>query len=220
MEEKESVTALESYRKLKKEYPDAIVLMRVNDFYETFGDDAKAASEILGTTLTKRKTDKEGDYWLTGFPHHALDSYLPKLIRVGRRVAIRELIQGKPTEVVTPGKIEPEKWSREWFVSEVKNRYGFDADKSGWGWNRLDSQEKCYAIETELQERFDDFKGKYSSMLNFYFECIYKSEQHWGEKQELADLYDEWALRVAGYIFISPDFTAEQKQEFNEMIEK
>ncbi|MGN1156869.1 MAG: DUF3846 domain-containing protein, partial [Agathobacter sp.] len=75
---------IEIYKMLKDKHSDALILFRVGDFYESYCDDAQKASEVLGVTLTKRK---DGLY-ITGFPHHALDTYLPKLIRAGVRVAI------------------------------------------------------------------------------------------------------------------------------------
>lgn len=74
------------FNELKAKHPDAVILFRTGDFYESIFDDAKKVSEVLGITLTKR-SDEDG-YYLAGFPHHALDTYLPKLIRAGIRVAI------------------------------------------------------------------------------------------------------------------------------------
>lgn len=101
------------YLEMKKKHPDAILLFRVGDFYETFCEDAIAASEILGITLTRRANGKAQSVELAGFPHHALDSYLPKLVRAGRRVAIceqledpkltKKLVKRGITELVTPG---------------------------------------------------------------------------------------------------------------------
>lgn len=101
------------YLEMKKKHPDAILLFRVGDFYETFSDDAIAASEILGITLTRRANGKAQSVELAGFPHHALDSYLPKLVRAGCRVAIceqledpkltKKLVKRGITELVTPG---------------------------------------------------------------------------------------------------------------------
>ena len=101
------------YAEMKKKHPDAILLFRVGDFYETFSDDAVAASEILGITLTRRANGKAAYVELAGFPHHALDSYLPKLVRAGKRVAIceqledpkltKKLVKRGITELVTPG---------------------------------------------------------------------------------------------------------------------
>ncbi|MDE7437605.1 MAG: DNA mismatch repair protein MutS [Muribaculaceae bacterium] len=101
------------YIEMKKKHPDAILLFRVGDFYETFSEDAIAASEILGITLTRRANGKAAYVELAGFPHHALDTYLPKLVRAGKRVAIceqledpkltKKLVKRGITELVTPG---------------------------------------------------------------------------------------------------------------------
>lgn len=104
---------MKQYIEMKKKHPDAILLFRVGDFYETFSDDAVAASEILGITLTRRANGSAAYVELAGFPHHALDTYLPRLVRAGRRVAICEqledpkktktLVKRGITELVTPG---------------------------------------------------------------------------------------------------------------------
>ena len=80
------------FNEMKKKHPDAILLFRVGDFYETFCEDAVECSRILGITLTRRAT-KTKRIELAGFPHHALDVYLPKIIRAGRRVAICEQLE-------------------------------------------------------------------------------------------------------------------------------
>ena len=76
-----------AYESMKAKHPDAILLYRCGDFYEAFGEDAKAVSEVLGIILTRRNA-KDITAQMAGFPHHALDSYLPKLVRAGKRVAI------------------------------------------------------------------------------------------------------------------------------------
>ena len=83
---------VEMFNELKAKHPDAVVLFRVGDFYESYFDDAKKVADATGTTLTKRSG--EDGYYLTGFPHHALDIYLPKIIRAGLRVAICDDISG------------------------------------------------------------------------------------------------------------------------------
>ena len=102
---------MRQYTDMKKRHPDAILLFRVGDFYECMGEDAVKSSEILGITLTRRMNGKAGSIELAGFPHHALDTYLPKLVRAGQRVAICEQLEDpkqkqheefKPTEVITP----------------------------------------------------------------------------------------------------------------------
>ena len=104
---------MKQYAEMKKKHPDAVLLFRVGDFYETFSDDALVASEILGITLTRRANGAAAYVELAGFPHHALDTYLPKLVRAGKRVAICEqledpklakgLVKRDITELVTPG---------------------------------------------------------------------------------------------------------------------
>jgi DNA mismatch repair protein MutS len=104
---------MKQYYSIKAKHPDAILLFRVGDFYETFGEDAIRASEILGITLTRRANGSASFVELAGFPYHALDTYLPKLVRAGQRVAICEQLEDPKltktivkrgiTEMVTPG---------------------------------------------------------------------------------------------------------------------
>ena len=85
---------MRQYNELKKKFPDALMLFRCGDFYETYCQDAIDASKILGITLTKRNNGgTSGSAEMAGFPHHALDTYLPKLIRAGRRVAICDQLE-------------------------------------------------------------------------------------------------------------------------------
>ena len=122
VEKKSSLTntpLMQQYQEMKKKHPDAVLLFRVGDFYEIFGKDAVTASEILGITLTRRQTGIDSRIELAGFPHHALDTYLPKLVRAGKRVAICEQLEDpklkktpkqKVVETVTPNqppKVEP-----------------------------------------------------------------------------------------------------------------
>lgn len=104
---------MKQFFEFKAQHPDAVLLFRCGDFYETYSDDAVIASEILGITLTKRANGGAKTVEMAGFPHHALDSYLPKLIRAGKRVAIcdqledpkltKKLVKRGITELVTPG---------------------------------------------------------------------------------------------------------------------
>ena len=101
------------YNNIKTKYPDAMLLFRVGDFYETFGEDAKKAAKILGIVLTKRGAGSDGETALAGFPHHSLNTYLPKLVKAGLRVAIcdqledpkltKTIVKRGVTELVTPG---------------------------------------------------------------------------------------------------------------------
>lgn len=104
---------MKQYLGVKSKYPDALLLFRVGDFYETFGKDAIAVSNVLGIVLTKRKNGAASEVELAGFPHHSLDTYLPKLVRAGYRVAIcdqledpkmaKTIVKRGVTELVTPG---------------------------------------------------------------------------------------------------------------------
>src|SRR5678816_4429750 len=104
---------MQQHKAIKAKYPDAILLFRVGDFYETFGQDAIIASHVLGITLTKRNNGAAADNELAGFPHHALDTYLHKLVKAGYRVAIcdqledpklaKGIVKRGVTEMVTPG---------------------------------------------------------------------------------------------------------------------
>ena len=104
---------MKQYYAIKDKHPDAVLLFRVGDFYETFGDDAIKTAEILGITLTRRANGAASYVELAGFPHHALDTYLPKLVRAGQRVAIceqledpkltKKIVKRGITELVTPG---------------------------------------------------------------------------------------------------------------------
>src|SRR5208282_3874554 len=104
---------MQQHRLIKQKYPDAVLLFRVGDFYETFGEDAITTSRVLGIALTKRNNGGTAGSELAGFPHHALDTYLHKLVKAGYRVAIcdqledpklaKGIVKRGVTELVTPG---------------------------------------------------------------------------------------------------------------------
>jgi len=104
---------MKQYHQIKSKHPDALLLFRVGDFYETFGEDAIRASKVLGIVLTKRHNGAANEIELAGFPHHSLETYLPKLVRAGNRVAIcdqledpkqtKTIVKRGVTELVTPG---------------------------------------------------------------------------------------------------------------------
>jgi DNA mismatch repair protein MutS len=110
---KKETPLMKQYNAIKAKYPDALLLFRVGDFYETFGSDAVKASKILDIILTKRGAGSESETELAGFPHHSLNTYLPKLVRAGERVAIcdqledpkqtKTIVKRGVTELVTPG---------------------------------------------------------------------------------------------------------------------
>ena len=104
---------MKQYNRIKAKYPDALLLFRVGDFYETFGVDAVKASGILGIILTKRGAGSLSETELAGFPHHSINTYLPKLVKAGCRVAIcdqledpkmtKTIVKRGVTELITPG---------------------------------------------------------------------------------------------------------------------
>jgi len=109
----EETPLMKQYHQIKSKHPGALLLFRVGDFYETFGEDAITTSRILGIVLTKRKNGAAAEIELAGFPHHALETYLPKLVRAGQRVAVcdqledpkltKTIVKRGVTELVTPG---------------------------------------------------------------------------------------------------------------------
>jgi DNA mismatch repair protein MutS len=147
MSEKQKINTIESetplmkqYNQIKAKYPDAILLFRVGDFYETFGEDAHKAAAVLGIVLTKRSNGKASEIALAGFPHHALDTYLPKLVRAGFRVAIcdqledpkltKTIVKRGVTEMVTPGVVTGDNILQ----SKTNNFFAavhFDKEKTG-----------------------------------------------------------------------------------------
>src|SRR6056297_2483264 len=119
---------MRQYLKVKDEYPDALVLFRMGDFYETFEEDAKTAARVLNITLTKRANGKASSVPLAGFPYHALESHMYKLMKAGLKVAICEQVEDPKTakgivkrevvEIVTPGTSVSTK-----FLEEKNNNY-------------------------------------------------------------------------------------------------
>ena len=119
---------MKQFLEVKDKYNDSIILFRMGDFYETFLDDAILTSQILGIVLTKRANGKAADVDLAGFPHHALDNYLPKLVKAGHRVAICEqvedpkmakgIVKREVVEVVTPGTLTSDRT-----LNDRSNRY-------------------------------------------------------------------------------------------------
>ena len=107
--EQKNEPLLKQYQEMKKKHPDAILMFRVGDFYETFGKDAVEASDILGLTLTRRQSGVDNRIELAGFPHHALDTYLPKLVRAGKRVAICEQLEDPKLKKTTEKKPQASK---------------------------------------------------------------------------------------------------------------
>ena len=142
MQKKEIVETplMKQYNQIKTKYPGAILLFRVGDFYETFGEDAIKTAQILGIVLTKRANGSASHIELAGFPHHSLDTYLPKLVRAGQRVAIcdqledpkltKTIVKRGVTELITPGVSYNDK-ILDHKVSNYLAAIHFDIDKAG-----------------------------------------------------------------------------------------
>lgn len=148
------------YFKIKQQHPDTILLFRVGDFFETFEEDAKIASKVLGITLTKRSNGAAEDVPLAGFPHHAIDAYLPKLVRAGYRVAVCEqmenpkfakgIVKREVIEVVTPGVTLSDK-----LLDHKKNNYVLAVyikdDVAGLSFSDISTGE-FYVYETRIEQ--------------------------------------------------------------------
>ena len=136
---------MKQYNQIKAKYPDALLLFRVGDFYETFGSDAIKAAKILGIIQTKRGAGSSSEIELAGFPHHSLNTYLPKLVKAGCRVAIcdqledpkmtKTIVKRGVTELVTPGVALNDD-----VLEQKKNNYlaAVHPGKSHWGVSFLD----------------------------------------------------------------------------------
>ena len=155
-----STPLMRQYRKIKAQYPDAIVLFRMGDFYETFEEDAKITAKVLGIALTKRANGAAADVPLAGFPHHALDTYLPKLVKAGYKVAICEqledpklakgIVKRDVIEMVTPGVAVSDK-----LLDNRANNFVcalfFKGDKVGVAFADVSTGE-FYATEVKIDE--------------------------------------------------------------------
>jgi DNA mismatch repair protein MutS len=157
---------MRQYHKIKNEHEGAILLFRVGDFYETFADDAKLVSEELGITLTKRNNGSDQTP-LAGFPYHALDTYLPKLVKKGYRVAVceqvekpddakkagRKVVSREVTEITTPGVTMSEK-----LLEHKRNNYAaaiyWEDDTAGIGFADVSTGE--FAVSEVPKEQLND----------------------------------------------------------------
>lgn len=154
------------YFKIKQQHPDTILLFRVGDFFETFEEDAKIASKVLGITLTKRSNGAAEEVPLAGFPHHAIDAYLPKLVRAGYRVAVCEqmenpkfakgIVKREVIEVVTPGVTLSDK-----LLDHKKNNYVLAVfikdDIAGLSFSDISTGE-FYVYETKAEQLSDQIQ--------------------------------------------------------------
>lgn len=191
---------MQQHRAIKQKYPDAILLFRVGDFYETFGQDAIIASQVLGITLTKRNNGAAASLDLAGFPHHALDTYLHKLVKSGHRVAIcdqledpklaKGIVKRGVTEMVTPGTATNEKLldhSNNNFLASV-----FFAEGELFGLSFLDLSTGEFLIAEGDREYADKLLQSFKpSEVVFQRHYQKKFKEYFGSKIYIYPL-DEW----------------------------
>jgi len=192
---------MKQYMAIKAKHPDAILLFRMGDFYETFGEDAIKASEILGITLTKRANGAASSVELAGFPHHAIETYLPKLVRAGQRVAIceqledpkltKKLVKRDVTELVTPGVTFSDN-----VLEHRKNNFlaCVHLDKNAAGVAFLDASTGEFYVGQGTYEYVDKLLSNFSPK-----EVLYQKgkdaefAKHFGNKLYIYKM-DEWAF--------------------------
>lgn len=163
--EEKDTPLMKQYNEIKAKYPGALLLFRVGDFYETFGEDAVKTSEILGIVLTKRANGAASHIELAGFPHHSLDTYLPKLVRAGQRVAIcdqledpkmtKTIVKRGVTEMVTPGVSYNENIINNKSNNYLASLYLSDEDKKSIGVAFLDISTGEFLVAEGQREYID-----------------------------------------------------------------
>ncbi len=194
---------MRQFYSLKEKHPDAVLLFRCGDFYETYAQDAVEASEILGITLTRRNNGKNGAQMLemAGFPHHALDAYLPKLIRAGRRVAIcdqledpkltKTLVKRGITELVTPGVAMSDN-----VLQNRENNFlaAVHMGKGAWGLSLLDISTGEYLVAEGTADHIDKLLAGFSpkeTLIEHGPRQLF--EQNFGTRHCLREL-DDWVF--------------------------
>ena len=177
---------MNQYLNVKKEYSEAIVLFRMGDFYETFNEDAKITAKILGIVLTKRSNGAAADVPLAGFPYHALDNYLYKLVSAGQRVAICEqvedpklskgIVKREVIEVITPGTITSEQ-----ALDQKSNRYlaSIFYAKSNIGYSILDQSTGEFFIGECQEDRIGECLRKFAPQEVIIGESVVFSTSRW-----------------------------------------
>jgi DNA mismatch repair protein MutS len=205
---------MKQYNEVKAKYPGALLLFRVGDFYETFGEDAIKASEILGIVLTRRANGSASHIELAGFPHHSLDTYLPKLVRAGQRVAIcdqledpkmtKTIVKRGVTEVITPGVSYNDN-----IINHKSNNYlaavYFSADKNeNAGVSFLDISTGEFFVAEGDKDHIDKLLQSFSpSEILFQRGKIKDIQQAFGDKFYSYAL-DEW---IFGYEYAYENLT-------------
>ena len=180
---------MKQYNQIKSGYPDSILLFRMGDFYETFGEDAVITSKLLGIVLTKRANGKASDVDLAGFPYHALDNYLPKLVTGGHKVAICEqvedpklvkgIVKREVIEVISPGTITLDQ-----VLNQKKNNYiaSIYKNKNKTGISIIDSSTGEFFIGECAYKDLTEYLIKYSPSEVVISKSIVYNTEEWYQK--------------------------------------
>lgn len=198
----QSTPLMRQYEEVKRQYKDSILLFRMGDFYETFAEDAKTIAKILGIVLTQRSNGAAGKVPLAGFPYHALDQYLPKLVKAGHRVAICEqvedpklakgIVKREVTEVVTPGTITSDQT-----LNEKSNRFlgSLTIQKDGVGFAFLDASTGEFLIGESNRNDLVEVLRKFSPHEIVIAESETVSDQDWFlELKPFISRIDDWSV--------------------------
>ena len=201
---KEDTPLMQQYNTIKAHHPDALLLFRVGDFYETFNSDAVKASQVLGIVLTKRSNGSASEIELAGFPHHSLDTYLPKLVRAGLRVAIcdqledpkttKKIVKRGVTEVVSPGVAFSDK-----ILDHKSNNFlaSLFFDNNNFGIALVDASTGEFLISEGNKDHIDKLLQSFApSEIVIARGCRNKFEEIFGAKFYTFFL-DDWAYQEA-----------------------
>jgi len=214
---------MKQFLEVKSQYQDTLVLFRMGDFYETFLEDAEIASRILGIVLTKRANGKAADVALAGFPYHALDNYLPKLVKAGHRVAICEqvedpklakgIVKREVIEVVTPGTLTSDQ-----ALSKKSNRYiaSVTFEKQGAGFSFLDPSTGEFHIGECPTYILKDVLLKFSpSELILGESVLYSTTEWYREARPFITQIEDWIFdQDSGYQTLIDHFNLKSLKGF------
>ncbi|MFT6746042.1 MAG: DNA mismatch repair protein MutS [Glaciecola sp.] len=204
---------MKQYNDIKRKYPDAMLLFRVGDFYETFDTDAEKASKILGIVLTKRANGTASHVALAGFPHHSLDTYLPKLVKAGQRVAVcdqlenpkltKNIVKRGVTELITPGVAISDQ-----VLQQKENNYlaavSFDKNKAGVAF--LDVSTGEFQVAEGNHAYINKLLMNFQANEILFNKSTYKQFSEIFEGNFYTYGIDEWAY--------SSDYTSEKLHDF------
>ncbi|TAE73533.1 MAG: DNA mismatch repair protein MutS [Bacteroidetes bacterium] len=215
---------MKQYNGFKSQYPGALLLFRVGDFYETFGEDAVITSKILGITLTKRHNGSASEIELAGFPHHSLEVYLPKLVRAGQRVAVcdqiedprfaKKIVKRGVTELVTPGMSYSDS-----ILETNKNNYlasiAINKNKTLFGISFLDISTGEFFVGEGNQEYVDKLLQSFEPSEVLFSKAQKQFWQEWiGEKMNVYFLEDWFFQYQFGFDTISQHFKTQSLKGF------